>query len=383
MAGSVTQRTWISKGPSGRKVKRTAWGFTTYAGTKRVKKFDAAWDREAAEQALARFMLGVPEPKTTTEAPAGASMTFQAAIERYLQERSRKKSASHDALYLRQLSAALGASTPLVQLTASRISAYKAERIAAVNPKTGQPYAAASINRPLACLRSLLTLAAEEWQVIDKAPRIRLLPEKSRERFLADEEVGRLLAACSASSNAELLPFVQLLLGTGARRGEALKLTWPMVDFAQGKVTFTSSTTKTGKSRSVPMTQDAYAALSSLATGCPGERVGRVFKTRSFRTAFENAVERAGLDNVHLHDVRHTYASRLVQRGAQLRAVQELLGHSSIAMTQRYSHLSPAHLRETVSLLDREHVAWHEAEILGPRRDHEQLVEVAFEGGDR
>jgi integrase len=371
MAGSVTQRTWISKSSSGRKVKRTAWGFTTYQGTKRVKKFDAAWDREAAEQALARFQLGLPGPRRAdSETPAGSGMTFSQAVERYLQERSRKKSASHDALYLRHLQAALGASTPLGALTASRISGYKASRIAAANPKTGRPYAPASINRPLACLRSLLKLAAEEWQVIPSVPRIRLERETGRERHLEDAEAVRLLEACKASTNAELLPFVQLLLGTGARRGEALKLTWSHVDFAAGMVTFTSSTTKTGKSRSVPMTQDAYAALSSLSG-----RVGRVFWTRSFRTAFERAVDRAGLDNVHLHDLRHTYASRLVQRGAQLRAVQELLGHSSITMTQRYSHLSPAHLRETVGLLDRA--------ILGPQRDHEQLVGVAFEEGAR
>lgn len=81
------------------------------------------------------------------------------------------------------------------------------------------------------------------------------------------------------------------------------------------------------------MTEKIYAALSALP-----QRSGRVFRTRSFRTAFEAAVRRAGLTDFRAHDCRHDYASRLVVRGASLQAVKELLGHSSLSVTMRYSH---------------------------------------------
>ena len=344
---AITQRTWTSRGVNGRRVKHTAWGFTIYrTDGKRVRRYDVAWSREDAEQELARHQLGiVPEAKTA--ALPTSSFTFGQAVERYLQIKARKRSPEHDRLYLGQLQAALGASTPLVQLTASRISAYKAERLAAINSRTGRPYAAASINRPLAVLRHLLRLAHEEWGELPAMPKVRLEREaEGRTRYLADDEQVRLLQACEASKNPELPLLVTFLLNTGARRGEALGLIWSHVDFARGLVTFVG--TKSGKSRSVPMTETCYRALSSL----PGEREGRVFKTRSVRTAFERAVGRAGLVDFHMHDCRHSFASQLVMRGVSLQAVKELLGHSSIAKTMRYAHLSPAHLREAVGKLE-------------------------------
>jgi len=140
---------------------------------------------------------------------------------------------------------------------------------------------------------------------------------------------------------------VTVLLQTGGRRSEVLGLTWERgVDLARGVITFHG--TKNGENRSVPMTQAVYEALAGL----PGAHAGRVFRTRSIRTAFERAVARVGLDNFHIHDCRHTFASSLVTRGATLQAVKELLGHKDLKMTLRYAHLSPAHLRDAVGLLE-------------------------------
>lgn len=69
---------------------------------------------------------------------------------------------------------------------------------------------------------------------------------------------------------------------------------------------------------------------------------------------FEGAVKKAGLVDFHFHDLRHTFASRLVMKGVPLAAVSELLGHTSVAMTMRYAHLSPKHLTEAVGMLDGE-----------------------------
>jgi site-specific recombinase XerD len=89
-----------------------------------------------------------------------------------------------------------------------------------------------------------------------------------------------------------------------------------------------------------------------------GKRMGLLFRRSGdrargkIRTAFEKAVERAGLKNFRFHDLRHTAASHMVMRGAQLREVQEILGHRTFAMTLRYSHLSTAHVRAAVDRLD-------------------------------
>ena len=82
--------------------------------------------------------------------------------------------------------------------------------------------------------------------------------------------------------------------------------------------------------------------LSSLPRKTEG---GCVWPDQSIRTAFETAVERAGLDDFRFHDLRHTFASRYMQRGGTLPALREILGHATLAMTVRYAHLRPAHLR--------------------------------------
>ena len=120
---------------------------------------NSAWSREDAEKALAAYLLGVEQE----QAKASALMTFGEAIEQYLKAKARKRSLAFDKLYLNQFKAEFGARTPLMDITAARISTWKADKLSAVCPRTGKPYAAASINRPLAALRHLLQLAHEEW----------------------------------------------------------------------------------------------------------------------------------------------------------------------------------------------------------------------------
>jgi integrase len=96
------------------------------------------------------------------------------------------------------------------------------------------------------------------------------------------------------------------------------------------------------------MNAASYAALVSLGR----KSSGRVFKTRYIKTAYNNAVEAAQLDDVTFHTLRHTFASWAVMRGVTMKELQELLGHSSLAMTMRYAHLAPEHLRTAVSRLE-------------------------------
>jgi hypothetical protein len=172
----VVQRTWRS-GP--RKVKRSAWGYTLQVGEKQERKYDAGWSREDAEKALAARLLGLQRAAPPVASPS--VMTFGQATEKYLgvKHAEGKRSIRDDRQHLRRLVEAFGASTALREITASRIADYKVQRAQATVKRNGkdQPIAPASVNRELASLRHLLRLAVEEWEVLDKAPAIRLLGE--------------------------------------------------------------------------------------------------------------------------------------------------------------------------------------------------------------
>ena len=107
--------------------------------------------------------------------------------------------------------------------------------------------------------------------------------------------------------------------------------------------------TKSGRRREVPMRQVVYDVLASIA----GRHEGRVWAHRKVRTAFDNAVRAAKLDDLHFHDLRHHFASWFVMRAGSLQALKELLGHADLKMTLRYAHLAPEHLRGEILKTER------------------------------
>jgi integrase len=311
-------------------------------------RYKAEWTKDKAEAELAKALLQIEPQK-----PKGPGLTLTQAADRYLASKARKRTIEEDRRQLELLKLEFGAEIPLAEITASRISDYKARRLAAVR-KIGRGEAAvdrrltaAAVNRPLALLRHLLRLAHEEWEAIDSVPRIRLEKEpQGRLRWLAQEEITRLLEAAAKSRNKELRAAVILALNTGLRLGELIGLTWDRVDLSRGVIRL--EMTKSGRRREVPMNGASYATLVGLGP----KSSGRVFRTRYIKTAYNNAVEAAQLDDVTFHTLRHTFASWAVMRGVALKELQELLGHSSLAMTMRYAHLAPEHLRTAVSRLE-------------------------------
>jgi integrase len=205
-------------------------------------------------------------------------------------------------------------------------------------------------NKELKFLR-LIFKKAIEWGYCRRNPTdgIRSLKEPpGRVRFLSEQEQEKLLAVCPP----RLLSIVEIALNTGLRKGELLSLRWENIDLANRMIRVERS--KNGDRRDVPMTDRAVAVLKSIP-----RRLDSPFlfanpdgtAPESVSTTWYNALERSGIENFHFHDLRHTFASNLVMGGADLRSVQTLLGHRDIAMTMRYAHLSPAHLREAISVL--------------------------------
>ncbi len=345
---ALTKRTWYAKSPTGQRLKRVAWGFTVQVGARQIRRSDASWTKEDAENAEAQYRLGIGLDQPESQ----PSKTFGEVAAQYLEVKRGKRSWKDDSRTLDRLLKAFGRDSLITTLTAERISQYQAKRKAELSARRRDrdgnpvPVSPAAVNRELALLRHLLVLA-EEWGYIEKVPRIRLEKEpEGRLRFLTSEEIARLLAACEQSKHPELATVVTVALNTGMRKGEVLGLTWDRVDFARGVLLL--ERTKSGRRREVPMNQAVYDVLSRLT----GSRQGRVFQSPTIRTAFERAVEVAKLEDFRFHDLRHTAASYLVMRGASLVDVRAVLGHSDVKMTMRYAHLSPEHLRSAVAKLD-------------------------------
>ena len=341
----VNQRLWRIPG---HRARRKAWGYTAQVGGRQVKHYRADWTKDDADKALAALLLQVEQPREKA-----SGLTLAQAAERYLATKARKRSLKEDRRILDHLKRALGADALLSNITASRISEYKTQRLAADSKcrsgvdGTPAKLSSAAVNRPLALLRHLLRLAHEEWEALTELPRIRLEKEpQGRLRWLTQDEIAKLLDACRQSRNDELHGAVVIAINTGLRLGELIGLTWDRVDLSRGVIRL--EITKSGKRREVPMNKGSYRALVSLG---PKDN-GRVFRTRYIKTAYNSAVTTAKLDDVNFHRLRHTFASSAVMRGITLKELQELLGHSTLAMTMRYAHLAPEHLRTAVARLE-------------------------------
>ena len=249
----------------------------------------------------------------------------------------------------------------------------------------------ATINRDLDTLRSVLSRAVE-WGVIAAHPMRTVRKAKvdilGRLRYLSADEERRLRAALEAREESRrdgrrrfnawreargydtlppfgayadhMTPIVLLALNTGLRRGELLALTWGDVDFAAAQLTVQGASAKSGLTRYLPLNSEAIATLLTWRACSrqaddpasdvvfPGPEGGPMY---SLKTAWKPIAAAAKLREFTFHDLRHTFASKLVQAGVDLNTVRELLGHADIKMTLRYAHLAPEHRAAAVAKL--------------------------------
>jgi integrase len=264
----------------------------------------------------------------------------------YYQANRRPGSVRRHQISWRMMQHMLG-SKRLAEITPFDLERYRRQRKqAGVNDVT--------INRELAFLRHLYTMAITWGKATDNpVKKVRFARENNgRIRMLSLEEEARLLEHCRP----QLKPLVMTALHTGFRSAELLSLTWKEVDFRRQTITVQAGYAKNGESRSVPM--NTVLTMTLKAVRMNTSEAGSVFCNRqgtpyrSFRTTFERAVKKAGLEDFTFHDLRHTFASRLVMSGVDLPTVQALMGHKDISMTLRYTHLSSDHKQRAVRALE-------------------------------
>jgi len=215
-------------------------------------------------------------------------------------------------------------------------------------------YSNECINRAVAMLRHMMTMAVK-WGYLREHPlkgKIEMLREpKDKWTFLTREEFERLFENLSETYH-DLCYF---LVMTGARLGEALSLKWENIIW-KAEIAYLPDS-KANRERVLVLSDSVLEMLEKRLKRFNPDKTDRVFphSDSEFRRAFKRALEKAGLPRtIRIHDLRHTFASWLAMKGVPLQQIKDLLGHSQISTTLRYSHLCPDTLRKAVSILDRE-----------------------------
>tara|TARA_E500000305_G_C4019821_1_gene237978 strand:+ start:237 stop:1487 length:1251 start_codon:yes stop_codon:yes gene_type:complete len=270
---------------------------------------------------------------------------------------------------------------PMADISIWLIEKWKAEQ-------RGSGKAGATISRDLVSLKAALSKAVE-WEVLESHPLQKLKLEKNdalaRVRYLSVDEAQRLrrsldqredrlrskrirgnvwrtqrgyelLAETDSQKFVDCLkPMVLLSLNTGLRQGEVFDIQWNDIDFSVSQLKIRGETAKANKTRYLPLNDEALDVLkrwriTSASDGhvFPSKKGGRM---NNVRKSWSALLTEAGITDFRWHDMRHDFASKLVMAGVDLNTIRELLGHSDIKMTLRYSHLAPEHKAEAVKKL--------------------------------
>lgn len=354
------------------RIKSPLTGSISYRAQVRVKgrpaKSETFPNRKEAEKWAASLETAIRENRHHPHLAAGKK-SFAEAVKRYLEtvvngadESDQRARKMHLDWFAEQW-----AGLTLAEITADRVAAARddlaAERFKRGNDKFDKKTGAlkslakeyqrsgATINRYLATLSHMLNVAKKEWRLIDRNPVADIAKKKEgrgRTRFLTDAERNKLLEVCTTSGWPELHALVVLAISTGARRGELITLKWDAVDLKAGTALVTE--TKNDEPRTLPLVGKALEALRTMKlngsakseyvfpnpSGFPGP-----FK--QFDHRWYEALTAAGLEGFRFHDLRHCCASYLAANGASLLEIADVLGHKTLAMVRRYSHLTQSH----------------------------------------
>ncbi|WP_373279729.1 tyrosine-type recombinase/integrase [Chitinimonas arctica] len=262
--------------------------------------------------------------------------TFDEAALRWLKEQDHKRSIKGDTLKIRRL-------RPLFEKV--KLHLITADHCKSAVDQAAPDAVNATKNRYLALLRAILRKAEKEWLWIEKAPHLTLYrEEKRRIRWIKPEEAQTLIQHLPE----HLVPIVRLALATGLRKSNVYGMRWDQIDMRRNVAWIHPDEAKAGRAIGVPLNQTAMDAIRSQV----GKHNEVVFTYRgkpiagAHNDGFYKACEQAGISDFRFHDLRHTWASWLIQAGVGLAELQELGGWESIEMVRRYAHLAPDHLHK-------------------------------------
>lgn len=333
------------------KREKTWWVSFTYKG-KQYQKSTETSDKKQAENVYCKIKTQLIEEKWFEKLP-GEEKTVRELMEKYLKEHSKSNKSPTSFLRDRQVSdhwiQFLG-NMQLSEVTSNLISQFKQKR-----RENGA--APATINKELSVFSHAFNLSIKEWGWVRDNPVRNVSREKDHrgiERWLTVEEEEKLLN----QSPLWLKEIIVFAIHTGLREGEILSLKWSQIDFSRkalviseqknkGVDTLPLNETVLSVLREKTKIRNIYSNLVFLSNN------GTKMDGGNLRRAFYASCKRAGIENLRFHDLRHTFASRLVQAGVDLYAVQKLGRWKTLSMVLRYAHHHPESLRSSVEILDK------------------------------
>ena len=311
----------------------SVWYYDMVVRGKRLRRATNATDKRGAEVEAV-----LAERKQLATPDADTEMTLKAAIMRcYKEEWQHHKSG------LKMVNRTLKFVEILGDIPLRSMDEIAISKMAAYLSDKGLKQS--SINRYRAYIRRVLNVAYKKWRALERVPYIQNTKEVPKRFKVYSLEEEKLILAMP---HPEFVDLAVVLFDTGLRLSESLRLKMSEVDFATNLITVWSDATKGEKTRSVPMTSRVRALLERRTLPFAfkdGHEVERIWK----RFRKKQGIEGGGWI---IHAMRHTFASRLVQRGVDLYTVKTLLGHSTITVTERYAHLNPQRLVQAMSVLE-------------------------------
>jgi integrase len=313
----------------------------------------------AARERARKYLLNGGPPQDLARPTDAANMGFGAWREKHYEPWYKAHHRNSKGLNNFKQFAAWFDRKPLKSLTVADTAEWSTFRL-------GSNVKPATVRRNLVMLRAALERAVE-WGHLPANPLISYkLPKVSSAgvvRYLTDQEEARLRAAVrpikrERKDRARIRTLVLLALNSGMRLGELFNLRWQDVDLRSAQITVRGEGTKSERTRHIPLPSETVALLKDwqkveLPVGdalvFPNDKGRKLYKINRAWNVVRSA---AKLGSFRFHDLRHSYASKLVMRGVDLYTVAKLLGHADVRVTQIYAHLAPDHLRDAVKVLE-------------------------------
>ena len=327
------------------------WWMSFSHNGQRYRRSTETEDRKLAQRIFDKLRGEIAEGNWFEKLP-GEGYRFNELMEKYMREHSAVRKAASSHLRDKSLIAHLNpkfSEMYLTDITTAMISEYKAQRRAeGASPRT--------VNYELTLMSHAFNMAIKEWEWVKDNPVSRVKKERLHntiERWLTSEEEEKLMKA-SAAWLQEIIVFA---IHTGLRLSELLNLKWHQIDLDRGTLTIYEQ-----KNRGVDTLPLSITARTLLErkSGLHMEHDCHVFQdkdggrrnTRSLQIAFSRALKRAGIEKFRFHDLRHTFATRLVQQGVGIYEVQKLGRWKNTCMVMRYAHHNPETLRSSIEVMD-------------------------------
>lgn len=323
-------------------------GRTTHIKLGRTTDIDLDEARRRAKTLKAEITLGKDPRKEANDKKKIPTLTefMEEQYIPYQKERIRGWSRQSD-LFKNHLKPTFG------NVALDLISLHSAQKLlTSLKSKSG--YAASTCNHPLRVLHHSMALACKFGIIkTNQLAGLSLLREENHvNNIMTDDELKRLVKVLKSDRNKMVCSVCLFLLSTGARLNEALTARWEHIDLAHRNWTIPAAHSKSRSIRSIPLNQSAIQILESLGTKGKYDHVFISNRSKPYTTIHRvwNRLRRdANLPFLRLHDLRHNYASYLINSGRTLYEVQAILGHSDPSVTQRYAHLSTRSLQDAAN----------------------------------